>query len=61
MTSEIVSGDIGSIHIPRRGSIGDSGVPSDGYTVGSIGTDTKAPEELGVKVVTTVDFHRDGP
>lgn len=61
VSSEIVSGDIGSIHIARRESIGDSGVPSDRYTVGSIGTDTKAPGELGVEVVTTVDFHRDDP
>lgn len=58
MTTEIVSGDIGSVHIARREFIGDSGVLSDGYTVGSIGMDTYTPEEPGVKVV---GLHRDEP
>ena len=59
LTSDIVSEDIGSIHLSRRKATGSSVTFADRHTTDWTDSRAKTPEELGSGVVATIDFGRD--
>lgn len=59
MTGDVVTADIPSIPSSRGESTGVGGTPSSGHSVNLAVMGGKTPDELSVKVVTTIDLHHD--
>lgn len=59
LTSDIASGDIGSIHLSRRKATGSSITFADGHTTDWTDSRTETREEHDAGVVATIDFGRD--
>ena len=58
-TGDVVSGSIGPLPSSRGESTGDGGTPTSERSTSTMGMGGKSPSGLGVRVVTTIDLHRD--